>query len=366
MPATDWSSLLRPELAELASYVPADPAGVRVRLDANESPPIASPAVRAAVVRAVERTALERYPDARARELKARIAERTGARAEELLVGTGSDEVIALLLTALARPRGRAPTAVVLAPSPTFVMYRVSGKAHGHKVVEVPLDAAWDLDVSAMRKAMELLSPSVVFVASPNNPTGNRMSADRIEALLAGACEALVVVDEAYVDFAGESLRSWRSRHPRLGILRTLSKLGLAGLRVGWLEADQGLVHEVDKARQPFNVSALGQAAAAAVLAEAWDDVRAHVRAIVQERERLAGMLAGIAGIEVTPSQANFLWIATPRPAADVHAGLLSRGILVRSFHTAGGRLARRLRVTVGDAAQNDALIEALRAEVSG
>src|SRR5580692_9920396 len=155
MPAPDWSSLLRPELAGLASYVPADPAGVRVRLDANEAPPIASPAVRAAVVRAVERTALERYPDARARELKARIAERTGARAEELLVGTGSDEVIALLLTALARAQGRAPKAVVLAPSPSFVMYRVTARAHGHKAVEVPLDAAWDLDVAAMRKAVE-------------------------------------------------------------------------------------------------------------------------------------------------------------------------------------------------------------------
>lgn len=366
MPETDWSSLLRPELAELASYVPADPPGVRVRLDANEAPPIASGAVRAAVARAIERTALERYPDARARELKARIAERTGARAEDLLVGTGSDEVISLVLNAMARPRGRAPQAVVLAPSPTFVMYRVTGKGHGFKVVEVPLDAAWDLDVAAMRRAIELVSPSVVFVASPNNPTGNRMSDDRIEALLASAGDALVVVDEAYVDFAGESLRSWRARHPRLAILRTLSKVGLAALRIGWLEADEGLVREIDKARQPFNVSALSQAAAAGVLAEAWDEVRAHVRAIVGERARVAAALGAIAGVEVTPSQANFVWLATPRPAADVLAGLLARGVLVRSFHAAGGRLARRLRVTVGDPGQNDALIEAMRAEVGG
>jgi histidinol-phosphate aminotransferase len=361
MPAPDWSSLLRPELAGLASYVPADPAGVRVRLDANEAPPIASPAVRAAVVRAVERTALERYPDARARELKARIAERTGARAEELLVGTGSDEVIALLLTALARPQGRAPTSVVLAPSPTFVMYRVTGKAHGHKVVEVPLDGTWDLDVSAMGKAMDLVSPNVVLVASPNNPTGNRMSADRIEALLAAAGEALVVVDEAYVDFAGESLRSWRARHPRLGILRTLSKLGLAGLRVGWLEADEGLVREIDKARQPFNVSATSQAAAAAVLGEAWTDVQAHVASVVAERARVSAGIAAMPGFDVTPSHANVVWVGTPRPAADVHAALLARGVLVRSFHAAGGRLAYRLRVTIGTPAENDALLEGLR-----
>src|SRR5579884_540683 len=112
----DWSALLRPELAELAAYVPADPPGVRVRLDANEAPPLASPRVREAVARAIERTALQRYPDARARELKARIAERIGGRPEEMLVGTGSDEVIALLLTALARARSPAPQAVVLAP----------------------------------------------------------------------------------------------------------------------------------------------------------------------------------------------------------------------------------------------------------
>lgn len=360
---TDWSSLLRPELAELASYVPADPPGVRVRLDANEAPPLTSPVVREAVARAVARTALERYPDARARELKSRIAERTGARPDDLLVGTGSDEVISLLLTALARPRGRAPSAVVLAPSPTFVMYRVTARGHGHKPVEVPLDAAWDLDVPAMLKAVDLLQPSVVFVASPNNPTGNRMSAPRLEALLAGAGDALVVIDEAYVDFAGESLRGWRAKYPRLGILRTLSKVGLAALRIGWLEADEGLVREVDKARQPFNVSAVSQAAAAAVLAEAWDDVTAHVRTIVAERVRVAAALGDCPWLDVTPSDANFLWLATPTPAVEAHAALLARGILVRSFHASGGRLANRLRVTIGDREQNDALVEALRAQ---
>ncbi len=357
----DWTNLLRPELRELAPYVPADPAGpVRVRLDANEAPPLASPGVHAAVARAVERTALERYPDARARELKARIAERTGAWADELLVGTGSDEVISLLLTALARPLGRAPQAVVLAPTPTFVMYRVTAKAHGAKPVEVPLDAAWDLDVGAMTRAAEMLPPSVVFVASPNNPTGNRMSEERIAALLGATGDALVVLDEAYVDYAGESLRTWRAKHPRLAILRTLSKVGLAALRIGWLEADEALVREVDKVRQPFNVSATSQAAAAAVLAEAWDDVRAHVARVVRERERVSAAMRAMAGVDVVPSSANFVWMGTPRPAADVHAALLARGILVRSFHGVGGRMANRLRVTIGAPAENDALLEAL------
>lgn len=359
----DWSALLRPELAELSSYVPANPPGVSVRLDANEAPPHPSRRVAEVVARAVTGTALERYPDARMRELKARIAERTGARPEELLVGTGSDEVIALLMTALGRPRAPAPQPVVLAPTPTFVMYRVTARAHGWKAVEVPLDARWDLDVGAMKRAAETMRPGLVFVASPNNPTGNRVTDERLAALLEAAGDALVVVDEAYVDYAaGGSLRAWRQRFPHLGILRTLSKVGLAALRVGWLEADEALVREIDKARQPFNVSAISQAAAAAVLAEAWADVRSHVEAVTRERERVAAAIGALSGFEVTPSQANFLWVGTPRPAAEVYEALLARGVLVRSFHAAGGRLAHRLRVTIGTPAENDALLEALGA----
>jgi histidinol-phosphate aminotransferase len=318
------------------------------------------------VARAVARTALERYPDARARELKARIAERTGARVEELLVGTGSDEVISLLTVSLARPRSRAPQPVLLAPTPTFVMYRVTARAHGWKAVEVPLDASWDLDLPAMKRAVEMVQPNVVFVATPNNPTGNRVSGDRLAALVEAAADALVVVDEAYVDFTREgSLRAWRARYPNLAILRTLSKVGLAGLRVGWLEGPEALVREVDKARQPFNVSATSQAAAAAVLAEGWDDVTSHVAAIVRERDRVALALAGIPGLAAAPSEANFLWVRTERPAAEVAAGLLARGVLVRSFHASGGRLASCLRATVGTPAENDELIEALRGLVA-
>jgi histidinol-phosphate aminotransferase len=244
-------------------------------------------------------------------------------------------------------------------------MYRVTARVHGHKPVEVPLDARWDLDVGAMGRAVEVARPNVVFVASPNNPTGNRMSDDRVAAVLEAARDALVVVDEAYVDFAGESLRTWRSRFPNLAILRTLSKVGLAALRIGWIEADEGLVRQLDKARQPFNVSATSQAAAAAVIADAWDDVRDHVDEIVRERNRVASALRDLAGVDVAPSHANFLWIATPRPASQVFESLVGRGILVRSFHASGGRLANRLRVTIGTTADNDRFIEALREAVA-
>ena len=363
----DWSSLLRLELADLAAYAPAHApgvSGVTAKLDANEAPPNPSAKVREVVARAVARTALERYPDATAAELKARLAERTGASAADLFVGTGSDEVISLVLTALARPRDRAAQAVVLSPTPTFVMYRVTSRGHGLKPVDVPLDASWDLDVGAMGRAIEMTRPSVLFVASPNNPTGNRMSAERLRFLLGAAGDALVILDEAYVDYAGESLRGWRAEYPRLAILRTLSKVGLAALRIGWLEADAALVRELDKVRQPFNVPATSQAAAAAVLAEAWDEVQAHVASVVRERERVAGRLAELPGVNVTPSQANFIWVGTPRPAAALFEGLLRRGVLVRSFHASGGRMANRVRITIGTPAENDALLAAFGAEV--
>jgi histidinol-phosphate aminotransferase len=356
------SDLLRPELTDLTAYAPAEPPGIEVRLDANEAPPPASPAIKAAVLRAIEATALERYPDARARELKARIAARTGARESDLVIGTGSDEIISLLMTTLARPRGKAPQATVLTVTPTFVMYRVTSRTHGMKPVEVPLDAAWDLDVRSMTRAIDLVQPNIVFIASPNNPTGNRMSEERLREVVEAAHGAVVVIDEAYVDYSAGSLRAWRARYPNVAILRTLSKVGLAALRIGWLESDEGLAREIDKVRQPFNVSATSQAAAAAVLGEAWSDVLAHVSGIVVERARVATEIAGLPGYEVTPTAANFVWVKTPRPASDVYEALARSGILVRSFHAAGGRMSTQLRITIGLARENDRLLEALRA----
>lgn len=392
------ASLLRPELADLAAYVPHDPPGIEVKLDANEAPPPCE-AVRERVREELGKVALERYPDPRAARLKEAIGKRTGARPDELLVGTGSDETIALLVNALAQPRRRNAQAIVLSPTPTFVMYRVTARAHGLKPVDVPLDAAWDLDVAMIRRALQIMEPSVVFLASPNNPTGNQMSRDRVEQVvrLCGAVggelaeraraggsippvgstmvsarreaepeepkqAAFVVVDEAYIDYAGPgaSMRGLRAAAPHMGVLGTLSKIGLAALRVGWLEAPAALVAEIDKSRQPFNVSATSQAAAAAVLEDAWDDVQADVARVVAERERLAAAIARLDGFEVTPSASNFLWIKTPVPAEEVFGHLVRDKILVRSFHAAGGRLARQLRITVGTSAQHDRLLASL------
>jgi histidinol-phosphate aminotransferase len=357
----ELGALFRPELEELYAYAPRVVPGIRIKLDANEAPPSMSPAVRDAVARAMSGVPLERYPDPRALRLKEAIARRTGVKASELLVGCGSDEIIALVLTAMARPRERHPEPVVLTPVPTFVMYRVSARGHGHKPVEVPLDPHWDLDVPTMIRAIEMMRPNVVFVASPNNPTGNRMSDDRVRALLAASASAFTIVDEAYGDYdAAGSLRLLRDEHTHLGVLRTLSKVGLAALRVGWLEADEPIVAEIDKVRQPYNVSATSQAAAAVVLEDAWEDLQADVQRVVAARAELVRAIEGIDGFSVTPSAANFVWVKTEGPASAVFEALVAEGILVRSFHAAGGRLGQQLRITVGTDAENEQLVAAL------
>lgn len=357
----ELAALLRPELEELRAYLPHDPPGIRIKLDANEAPPSSSPAIRDAVLGAIAKVAFERYPDPRALALKEAIARRTGADPDALLLGVGSDEVIALLLTAFARPRDRAPQPVVMMPTPTFAMYRLTARGHGVKPVEVPLDATWDLDVAMTKRAIAMMRPNLVFLASPNNPTGNRFATERLREVVSADSSVFSIVDEAYVDYADGSLRSWREDLPNIGFLRTLSKIGVAALRVGWLEADPALVAEVDKIRLPYNLSAIAQAAATAVLDDAWDDVQKDVAAVVARRDELARAIDAIDGFVVTPSAANFLWVKTPGPAEAVFEGLVAKGILVRSFHAAGGRLASQLRITVGTDAENEGLLAALR-----
>ncbi|KYF61738.1 histidinol-phosphate transaminase [Sorangium cellulosum] len=353
-------ALLRPELAELHAYTPV--AGhFPVRLDANESPPLLSAEARAALQRAAAPEDWGRYPDARLVELREAIAARCGVDPDEILAGVGSDEVISMVLTALGRPRQGADAASVVSVSPTFVMYKLSARARGMRAVEVPLDAGWDLDVAALARAVAFARPNVVFIASPNNPTGALMSEDRIEAVIAAAKDALVIVDEAYIDFAPrDQLALWR-RHPNVAVLRTLSKIGLASLRVGWLIGARELVAELDKVRQPYNIPVPSQRAATFALRELDGELRHVAATVTAERERLARGLTDL-GLSVAPSHANFLWVGTRRPAGEVFDALAARGVLVRSFHAAGGRLAHRLRITVGLREENDRLLAEIAA----
>lgn len=349
------AALLRPELAELRAYAP-ESGRFDVRLDANEAPDMLSEAAQRRLAEAMAPRSWQRYPDARALELRAAIAERCDADVDEVLVGCGSDDVITLLLTALGRPREGAAAATIVTTSPSFVMYRTSARARGFGVIEVPLDEDWDLDVAAMRRAIAVGRPNIVFIATPNNPTGGVMSEARLDAVIAAAPDALVVLDEAYVDYAPRSAIALRRRYPNVAVLRTLSKVGFAALRVGWLIGPAALVREVDKARPPFNLPAPSQRAATVVLRELGEEVARVVDFVAGERTRVAAELVAL-GLEVAPSAANFLWVGTRRPAAEVHRALADRGVLVRSFHAGGGRLANRLRISLGLRAENDRLL---------
>jgi histidinol-phosphate aminotransferase len=359
MSALDLSALLRPELAELRAYVP-ELESFRVRLDANEAPPYFSPTARQQLAQACSETAWERYPDATARELRAAIAARCGVSMEEVLVGVGSDELITLLLTALSRPKRR-PPATMVTVTPTFVMYKMSARVRGFRVVEVPLDSAWDIAENALLKALDMAEPNLVFIASPNSPTGTMAPPDRLVRVIEAVRDAVVVVDEAYIDYAARDQLELRRRYPQVVLLRTLSKIGLASLRIGWLLACPELVRELDKVRLPYNVSSVSQRLATLVLRHLEHEITTACRWVVAERSRLTRELEGIAGVKVTPSEANFLWVRTERPVLEVFQGLCQRGVLVRTFHQGGGRLSHQLRVTVGTTEENDAFVTALR-----
>jgi histidinol-phosphate aminotransferase len=359
MSAFSLSELVRPELSELSPYLPVL-GDFPVRLDANEAPRLLSEQARARLGEIVASTDYSLYPDPTVGELRRAIARKMGTSPEEVLVGVGSDELITLLLTALDRPRKKESATAVLTTTPTFVMYRMSARVRGMRVMEVPLDESWDLPVDQFSRAIEFAEPNLVFIASPNNPTGNLMSEDRLSRIIEAAPRALVVVDEAYIGYASRDQLALYRRHENVAILRTLSKTGFAALRVGWLVGRPALVAELDKARLPYNVNTLSQKLATAVLTELDHEVERITKSVIEERRRLTAELSERRSLGVTSSDANFLWVRTPVPAGDVFSELCRKGVLVRSFHGRGGRLTNQLRVTVGARAENDRFLEAL------
>jgi histidinol-phosphate aminotransferase len=355
---------LRPEFAELSPYQ-TEPGEYPVRLDANEAPSLLSDAARQSLLDVVAGTAWERYPDPGAERLRAAIAKSCAVSSDEILVGVGSDEIITLLMTALVQPRPGRDLTHVLTTTPTFVMYRLSARVRGLRVLEVPLDAGWDLSSDGLRRGIEMVEPNLIFVASPNNPTGTMASPDRLTALIESAPQSIVVIDEAYIAYADrDQLEAYR-KYDNVAILRTLSKVGFAALRLGWLIARPELVRELDKVRLPYNLSTLTQRLGTHALEALGDEIARIASTVRAERERVRLELGQLGGVEVTPSQANFLWIRCEKPAAEVFDALKARGVLTRSFHARGGRLAHQLRVTIGTRAENDAFLQAFAAALA-
>jgi histidinol-phosphate aminotransferase len=239
-------------------------------------------------------------------------------------------------------------------------MYKLAARARGYRVMEVPLDDEWDLAEQKLLGALQVASPQLLFLASPNNPTGNLFNRQRLERILDAAGDCVCVVDEAYIDYAPHTQLELRKRFANLLFLRTLSKIGFASLRLGWLIGPRAFVRELDKVRPPYNVAGPNQQLARLVVTSLNAAVSEVVHTVTEERDRVADAIAAIGDYAVAPSDANFLWVKTPQPAQVVYDGLRARDILVRSFHERGGRLAHQLRITIGTREENDLLLQAL------
>lgn len=343
---------VREEILALKAYAVA-PAQGMVKLDAMENPYRLPEPIRKELGAVVAEAAINRYPDPAAPALKARLRETMSIPAGlDVLIGNGSDELITLAAQALARSG-----AAMLAPEPTFAMYRMNALFSRMRYVGVPLRRDFTLDLDAVLAAIEAHQPALVFVAYPNNPTGTLFPEDAVAKIVA-ASPGLAIVDEAYEPFAQRTFMPRLSDFPNLIVMRTVSKLGLAGIRLGYAVGRPEWMRELDKVRPPYNVSVLTQAVAERAL-EHTEILAAQAREIRAERDRLHRALAVVPDVEVFPSAANFLLVRVP-DAPRVFAGMKSRGVLVRSFHGSHPLLEHCLRVTVGTPEENRAMLDAL------
>lgn len=344
------ADLVRPEILALKAYpVPASEG--MVKLDAMENPYPLPERLRKELAAVLARVEVNRYPAPSPQQLRDALARRMGVPAGmQVLLGNGSDELIQILITALARPGAK-----MMFPSPTFVMYQMGATFSAMQAVPVPLRADFSLDADAFIARMREEKPALVFLAWPNNPTGVLYPEEDVARIIR-ACPGLVVLDEAYHAFAGRSFMPRLAEFDNLVVIRTVSKLGLAGIRLGYLAGRPEWVAELDKVRPPYNVSVLTQAATMFMLEhlEVLEEQAARIRG---ERASLGRGLAELKGVTVFPSEANFFLIRVP-DAARAYESLKRQGVLVRSLHPG---LKDCLRVTVGTPDENRILLAALR-----
>lgn len=349
--------LIRPELFRLAAYPVPDAHGM-VKLDAMENPYRLPPELAREMGEVLAGIAINRYPDPRADALKAVLRQVFSIPAQaQILLGNGSDELIQILALALARPG-----ATLLSVEPSFVMYRLIAEFCGLRYVGVPLTPDFALDEAAMLKAIAAHAPALVFLAYPNNPTGNAFDRAAIERIIQ-ATPGVVVVDEAYHAFAGGlSFLDDVPKYDNLLVMRTVSKLGLAGLRLGYLVGAPRWIAALDKVRLPYNVNALTQQAARFVL-QNMAILEQQANCIIAERARLAQALGRLPGVCVYASVANFLLMRVNQAAA-LFEGLKRRGVLIKNLDGSHPLLANCLRVTVGTPDENALFLEAFKAEL--
>ena len=351
--------LMRSHMVNFATYHGVDPseelarkAGIKpedvIRLNANENPYGPLDKVSAAL----SGLPLHLYPDPNQRKLRAALGEYTGQPVERIMAGAGGDEIIDLLMRLFIAPGQK-----VLDCEPTFGMYSFSARLAEAEIVSVPRNSTWDIDIPAMLEAIDD-SARIVFLASPNNPTGNLLTERDARALLKTG--VIVCVDETYYEFSGSTLSPLLDEYENLVILRSFSKwAGIAGLRVGYAIASSELIGHLMDIKQPYNINIAGEAAVLAAL-EHRSELLERAATLIEQRKRLEAVVDEFPGISYYPSEANFLLCRFERRTAEeAYVGLAQRGIFVRRFPQTV--LDSSLRISTGTPEQTDLLIDALR-----
>lgn len=356
-------ALIRSGVRQSSSYhVPSVP-GIVVKLDANESPYTFSDEIRQALASELAVVDVNRYPDPSASQLRALIADEYGVSGDSIVFGNGSDEIITTLVSCVGACRQGRERPSVLVPTPTFSVFKIAATSVGTDCIEVPLCDDFSLDMAALRRDITAVQPNIVFFARPNNPTGTLWPASCVRELCSEFSETLFVSDEAYGEYATGSMVADLASTPNLVVMKTLSKIGLAGLRIGFAIADPRLVAELEKVRAPYNLSSLNQRAAVFLLQQCRDLMREQCKQIISERTRMMEALASDSRFCVYPSDANLILfrvgVAGQGDAQRLWTALCEAGVLVRSFGDTGP-LADCLRVSIGTTTDNDQFLSAL------
>jgi histidinol-phosphate aminotransferase len=348
--------VFRKDVQSMHAYAIQPSAGL-VKLDAMENPHRLSPQLQADLGQRLGALALNRYPGERVNDLRAALAKHAKMPdGFDIMLGNGSDELISLLALACD-----IPGATILAPVPGFVMYAMSAQLQGLNFVGVPLTPDFELDERAMLAAITEHQPAIVYIAYPNNPTANLWDDVVIEKIVEAA-PGLVVFDEAYQPFSSRSYIDRIERHSHVLLMRTMSKFGLAGVRIGYMMGAKALVAEVDKVRPPYNISVLNCEAALFAL-EHTEVFATQAKDLREQRAVVQGKLGGLKGVKSWPSDANMILVRVP-DAQKTFDGMKSRGVLVKNVSKMHPLLANCLRLTVGTPAENAQMLAALEASL--
>ena len=346
--------VLRADVQGLHGYAVQPSAGM-VKVDTMENPFPLPPALRQQLGARLAEVALNRYPAERGEVLRAALAQHAQMpEGCDIMLGNGSDELISLITLAADVPGN-----VVLAPLPGFVMYELSARLQGLRFVGVPTTADFELDAPVLLAAIRQHQPAIVWLAYPNNPTANLWDDAVIDAVIEAA-PGLVVMDEAYQPFAARDSLARLQRHEHVLLMRTMSKFGLAGVRIGYLMGRRALIHELDKLRPPFNISVLNCEAALFAL-EHVDEYARQAALIRSERARVLAALQALPGVRPYPSEANMILVRVPDAAA-VFAGMKARRVLIKNVSGLHPLLAGCLRITIGTPDENTQMLAAFEA----